>query len=416
MKFLHMGDIHVGKTLNGYSLEKDLDYVMAQAAELVREQNIDAVLVAGDLYDVAAPSASAMQQVERYLSAFREAGAQVVVAPGNHDNATRVGYLGEFLRRQGIHMAGAYDGAIEPVVLEDEHGPVYVWPLPYVRPLEVRAALDLTKDEVPTHNEAVAAVIKRLPLDPTVRNVAVAHQFVTSGSRSPERAASELSMGDSDAVAATHYAPFDYVALGHLHVPQRVGKDTVRYAGSPLAYSVGEARVPKSWCVVELGAKDVGAPVDSAAAAEKNTDNPTGFSAEADVARANVQVELVPVEPLHEVVRLKGTLEELCAANAPAAGEAPHDAFVEVTLTSAEMPLDAQARLKQLFPHLLTVRLEQQEREEAAGEELSLEALEEASLSELFEAFYQEQTGRELTPEQLAYVTEHLEQAVRGEE
>ena len=239
MRLLHISDVHAGKRLHGYSQEEDLAHALAQVADVCRERSVDCVLVAGDLYDTTQPPDYAVALVDGFLRSLAEAGVRVVAVPGNHDSAARVGFASPLLAASGVHVSGPLEGPVEPVVLTDAHGEVRVWPVPFVRPATVRAALGC---DAASPTEALAALVEAMGVDGSVRNVCVAHQFVTSGGVGPERSESELTLGDADNVEVSVFDPFDYVALGHLHRPQRVGQDTVRYSGTPLKYSPRRGR------------------------------------------------------------------------------------------------------------------------------------------------------------------------------
>lgn len=225
MRLLHISDVHAGKRLHGYSQEEDLAHALAQVVDVCRERSVDCVLVAGDLYDTTQPPDYAVTLVDGFLRDLAEAGVRVVAVPGNHDSAARVGFASPLLAASGVHVVGPLEGPVEPVVLEDAHGEVRVWPVPFVRPATVRAALGC---DAPSPTEALAAVVDAMGVDGSVRNVCVAHQFVTSGGVGPERSESELTLGDADNVEVSVFDPFDYVALGHLHRAQKVGRETVR--------------------------------------------------------------------------------------------------------------------------------------------------------------------------------------------
>ena len=255
MRLLHLSDLHAGKRVRGYSMEEELKSALAQVVKLCEDRAVDVVLLAGDLYDSAQSSDRAIDLIGSFLETLAEKSITVVATPGNHDSATRVGYGSKLLASRGVHVTGPLKAPVKPVVVSDEEGPVYIWPIPFVRPATVRAVLDVQAD---TYTLALRALIDAMNIDTTQRNVCVSHQFVTNGLVSPQRSESELSVGGTDNVDVSVYEPFDYVALGHLHRPQKVSRNTVRYAGSPVKYSVSEAAGEKSMVLVELGLKKDG--------------------------------------------------------------------------------------------------------------------------------------------------------------
>ena len=269
----------------------DQRHVLGQVLDLLRAGTADALLVAGDVYDKSQPSSEAVALVDWFLQGVADTGVPAIVIPGNHDSAERVAYAGGLLSRQGIHMAPAFDGRIEPVMLADEHGPVAVWPIPFLHPAQIRHFLPDAKAD--TYTDAFRALVASLPLDASVRNVAVAHQFVTAAGVTVERSDSEVSVGGLDNVDAGVFDPFDYVALGHIHRAQRVGRDCVRYAGSLLKYSLSEADYDKSASLVTLGPKGEG-----------------------------LGIELVPLTPPHDLRRIRGPLAKLVSADVVSAADA----------------------------------------------------------------------------------------------
>jgi exonuclease SbcD len=350
--------------------------VMRQVADVCLAEKVDVVVIAGDVYDVASPSAAAMAQVDAILRLLSSTGARIVMTPGNHDSASRLNYMSSFLERSGIVVTGAYDGSIEPVTIEDEFGPVDIWPVPFVRPADVRQALGMDYAPGFTHNDAVAVLLDRLEIDASRRNVCVSHQFVTSGHLAPEEAGSEMTLGGADAVSASLYDRFDYVALGHIHKPQRVGRETVRYAGSPLKYSKSEAYGTKWFPLVTLGEK------------------------------GSVDVRRIDFAPLHDVRCVKGPLEALVSSASSNEGDV--EDYVFATVTDEHPPVDAQARLRNVYPNLAGYAVENSATAAPAGE-LDLEAVDTLSPFDLFGEFFSRQAGCEMDDAQKSYVTEKLE-------
>ncbi|BCV19266.1 exonuclease SbcCD subunit D [Leptogranulimonas caecicola] len=376
MRLLHLSDLHAGKRVRGYSMEEELKSALAQVVKLCEDRAVDVVLLAGDLYDSAQSSDRAIDLIGSFLETLAEKSITVVATPGNHDSATRVGYGSKLLASRGVHVTGPLKAPVKPVVVSDEEGPVYIWPIPFVRPATVRAVLDVQAD---TYTLALRALIDAMNIDTTQRNVCVSHQFVTNGLVSPQRSESELSVGGTDNVDVSVYEPFDYVALGHLHRPQKVSRNTVRYAGSPVKYSVSEAAGEKSMVLVELGLKKDGVCATS--------------------------IELVPIEPVHDLRKICGPLEELLSPEVLAS--APADDYVYVTLTDDAMPLDAMGRLREAYPNLMGLELQA---EIDAEDELPLMPVEaEASLEALFGEFFELQTGHSMSPEQVAVVEASVE-------
>ena len=378
MRLLHLSDLHIGKRVNEFSLLEDQRFALEGVLACVRERDVDTLLVAGDLYDKATPSAEAVALVDWFLGAAAETGARVIAVAGNHDSAERVAYARNLLARQGVHLAPVYNGRIESVELADEHGPVRFWLVPFLKPASVRPFFPSA--DIATYTDALRCALEACDLDPTVRNVALAHQYVTFGGTEPERSDSELSLGGMDNVDAGVFDAFDYVALGHVHRPQRVKRDEVRYSGSLLKYSFSEIRDTKTAPLVELGPK------------------------------GRVSIELVPVEPLHDMRRLRGPLDELVAPEVVAAGNA--DDYLQVVLTDEHPGLDVLERLREVYPNVMGVEYDNaRTRARAAGERAGSAATTQKSPLELFEEFYLAQNGAQLSCDQRALVVEALEKA-----
>lgn len=402
MRLLHIADLHIGKRVCEFSMLEDQRHVLSQVVDMLGAHEADALLVAGDLYDKATPSAEAVALVDWFLSEVAETGVPAIVIPGNHDSAERVAYAGAMLARQGIHVAPVYDGTIRPVELADDDGPVRIWPIPFVRPATVRHFFP--DEDISDYTDALRVVVGSCTLDRSVRNVAVAHQFVTAGATSPELSDSEVSVGGLDNVDAGVFSGFDYVALGHIHRPQRIGSDTVRYAGSILKYSFSEALGSKSAVLVELGAP--GADVDGAPGADA-AEAGESDAAGADMARAGeghasgarVSCELLPLEPLHDLRRIRGPLEALVAPDVVAAADA--EDYLQVVLTDENPEVDAVARLRASYPNVMSIEYDNARTRAAglAGAEAAPDADASSSL-ELFEEFFERQNGATLSDAQ----------------
>ena len=331
MIVLHVADLHLGKILQNKSLAEDQKDWTEKFVALVRKERPAAVVVAGDVYDRAAPSAEAVELFDRFLTDLLDADDRlsVMVVAGNHDSGPRLAFASSILEKQRLFLAGGTERRMKRVDLEDEHGPVSFWLMPYTFPSAVRQALgeDGNEDFPRTYTEAVRRYLgAQEGFDPARRNVLVAHQNVTHGGRNPERGGSETMIGGVGGVDVSAFDAFDYVALGHVHKAQAVGRDTARYAGSPLCYHFDEARWPDKGAVrVELGAK------------------------------GNVGVRTLPIAPLHPLRVVEGAFGEIVAReNANGRG----GEYVKVVLTDRRVnPADADS-LRALFAAKGSVALE----------------------------------------------------------
>ena len=256
MKLLHLADLHLGKSVLEAPMLEEQKSLLQNVVHIAIEQSVDVVLISGDIYDRSVPPADAVEVLDAFLHTLHTAGKLVLAIAGNHDSPERLEFGSRIFAEQGIHIAGIYSGHVPLVKLEDSIGVVNLYLLPFVKPVNVRETLGV---DVSNTDEAVCAALSSLPLCPDERNVLVAHQFVCAGEQAPETCDSEtLSVGGSDQVNVSAFDGFDYVALGHLHRAQRIGRDTVRYAGSPLKYSLSEVTHVKSVSVVTLGKKGRG--------------------------------------------------------------------------------------------------------------------------------------------------------------
>ena len=329
MRVLHTSDWHVGRTFHGRDLLADQEAVLSGLADLVSDEKVDVVLIAGDLYDRAVPSGEAVEMCVRVLGRIRAAGARIVVTPGNHDSAARVGAFAQFAAAGGLHLRTRISGLHEPVVIDDQHGPVAFYGIPYLEPDPARHALEATSENVPgaseklqarghaaVLSEAMSRVRAELANRPEqTRSVVLAHAFVTGGESSESERT--IAIGGVEQVAGAVFDGVDYVALGHLHGPQRLDEH-LRYSGSPLAYSFSEASHRKSFWLLELDESGL-----------------------AGVERRELRVP-------RKLATVRGQLDDLLAEPEHTSLE---DCYLSATLTDEVRPVDAMRRLQQRFPH-----------------------------------------------------------------
>ncbi len=361
MKFFHISDLHIGKRVNGFSMLEDQRWILGQILELAGEEQPDGVLIAGDLYDKQLPSAEAVQLVDDFLYGFVERGIPVFAVSGNHDSAERVAYGARMLERSGLYLSRVFDGTLQCVPFVSKSGErAAIYLLPFVRPSSVRRFFP--DEEITTTQQAVEEILEHTELSKDCVNILVMHQFML-GAVSCE--SEELSVGGSDQVDASLTEAFDYVALGHLHGPQRVGRETARYCGSPLKYSFSEATQKKSVTVVEIGSENC------------------------------VKIRTLPLTPLHDLREIRGPIGELLSPEVAAAAN-PED-YLHVTLTDEGEVLDAIGRLRAVYPNIMRLDFARKESQELHEEELRLG---EKSPQELFAEFFEKQYGTALTEEQ----------------
>ena len=373
MKFLHLADLHLGKRVNGFSMLEDQAHILRQILAILDDEQPDGVLIAGDVYDKSVPSVEAVGLLDGFLTELRARGVPVLLISGNHDSPERLAFGGRVMDSCGIHISPVYDGALAPVTLQDAFGPVHVWLLPFVKPAHVRRWFP--DADIESYTDAVAEAVAHMDIDTAARNVLVTHQFVTGGARSGSE---ELSVGGTDNVDSGVFAPFDYVALGHLHGAQHIGRETIRYAGSPLKYSFSEARQHKSVTVVTLGEK------------------------------GDVQVRTVALTPLRELREIRGSYNELTARSFYEHTTYRSD-YLHLILTDEQDVFDAMSRLRTIYPYLMTLDYDNARTRAAGGMSVPAETERRTPL-ELFEALYQRQNHRPMSEVQRAYIAQLMEQ------
>lgn len=362
MKLIHLSDLHLGKRVNGFSMLDDQATILEQILAVIDDEAPDAVLIAGDVYDRTTPPAEAVRLFDDFLVKLSARAVRVIVISGNHDSAERLSFGARLMAGSGVTLAPVYDGTVQPVTLTDAHGEVRIWPLPFLRRAQVQRYFPET--ELKNETDAIAAVIGSMDIDSTQRNVLVAHQFVTGAATCDSE---ELQVGTADGVDVNVFAPFDYVALGHLHGAQRVGRETVRYCGTPLKYSFSEKDHIKSVTVAELGAK------------------------------GEVLVRAVPLTPRHDLRELRGTYDALTLrANYE---HTATDDYLSIVLTDEQDVPDALMKLRVIYPNIMQLRYDNtRTRAEAVIEGAGI--VPRRSALELFEDFYALQNGQDMTKEQ----------------
>ena len=350
MRFLHLADLHLGKQMNDLSLLDDQEYILNQITEIADTEKADAVLIAGDVYQRSSPQAEAMALFDRFVSGLAERGKKVFVISGNHDSAQRISYFSSLVRSAGIYVTEAFDGTLQQVTLRDEYSDLVVWMLPFLRPSQVKRLLP--EEKIVSYQDAVEAVLRRTPVDPRKRNILLCHQFITGCETSDSE---EQAVGGLDNIDAAVFDAFDYVALGHIHKPQRVLRDTLRYAGSPLKYSFSETGHSKSVTLLDLGPK------------------------------GETDIRMIPLYPVHDVRLLEGTLDELMR-------EPYSEDYLWVTLHDELVPPDARVTLSVNFPNMMKFSVVNS-KTKYDMDVLAVRSMENKSVRELFADFYRLQNN-----------------------
>lgn len=373
MKFLHISDLHIGKRVNEFSMTEDQKYILNQILRIAEQERAEAVLIAGDVYDKSMPSAEAVQIFDWFLTGLADLGKTVIVVSGNHDSPERIAFGGELMRGRGVYVSPVYRGEALEVALRDEYGDISVHLLPFLKPATLRHALEGRQEEeengLPeSYQEALEIAVKRMEIDVKKRNILVAHQFVTGAGRCDSE---EVSVGGLDNVDASVFDDFDYVALGHIHSPQSVGRETVRYCGTPLKYSFSEAEQEKSVTVLEMGEK------------------------------GDVVLSTVPLVPLRDMRKIRGSYGEVMSRSFYQ--DTNTEDYVQITLTDEEDIPDGLQKLRTVYPNLMQVAYDNSR----TRQDRTVEAAEQAerkSELELFGEFFELQNNQPMSAEQAAYM------------
>ena len=371
MRFLHLSDLHLGKRVCEFSMLDDQRYILEEILSLLDTRPVDAVLLAGDLYDKPVPPAEAVRLLDWFLTELADRKLPVFAISGNHDSAERVAFGAHLLAGSQVYVSPVFEGAPAPIPLTDAYGPVDIYLLPFLKPATVR---HIYPDEpIESYSDALGCVLRRCALDPARRSVLVAHQFVAGAAACESE---EPSVGGLDCVDAALFDGFDYVALGHLHSPQKVGRDTLRYCGPPLKYSFSAAHQHKSATLVELGPK------------------------------GEVTLSTAPLTPKHDLRELRGSYMELTDRRSYA-GTATDD-YLHITLTDDQDVPDALARLRVIYPNLM--RLDYDNLRTRTQADLDAPAqTEQKTPLEHFAAFYALQNNQPLSAEQAAFCQQLIE-------
>lgn len=380
MKFLHISDLHIGKRVNEFPMIEDQKYILKQILSIAEEESVDVVLLAGDLYDKPVPSGEAVQVFDWFLTELADRNRTVFAVSGNHDSAERIAFGASLMSSRGVHVSPVYDGTMARRCLTDGYGELFVYLMPFLRPATVRhALLDQPDSHQPeSYQEAVEAALGRMKIDPGQRNILVAHQFVTGAGRCESE---EAAVGGVDNIDAEVFDDFDYVALGHLHSPQSIGRETVRYCGTPLKYSFSEAGQEKSVTVVEMKEK------------------------------GNVQLHTVPLVPLHDLRILRGTYEEVMSKEFYR--DLDTQDYVKIILTDEEDIPDGMQRLRVVYPRLMRLEYDNSRTRERRNVE-GAAAVEHRQPLELFEEFYEMQNNQTMNAAQKEYIRCLLDKLQEG--
>ena len=347
-------------------------HIFNQVIGYIKSEKPAAVIIAGDIYDRTIPGVEAVKVFSDFLTQLKKQKIAVLIIAGNHDSPERIGFVSEILKDSNLHLCGAFNEQLSPIILKDELGEVNFWMLPFINPSMARGFFD--GREIESHSDALNAVLESTNIDYNKRNILVAHQFFVAAGVTPERSDSEINpVGGLDAVDIEAVKAFDYVALGHLHGAQKIKHDHIRYAGSPLKYSFSECNHKKSVTLVEIKEK------------------------------GQVTHKQLPLEPIHDMRELEGTLEELIEANSC-------DDYLRITLTDKEELIEPMAKLRAVYPNIMTLSFASNREEiDVASATMNAEEIAMLSAFDLFSDFFLYESGSTMTVEQEKIVKELLQ-------
>lgn len=362
MRFLHLSDLHLGKRVNEFSMLEDQAYILKEILNIIDEQKVEAVLIAGDVYDKVIPSAEAVRLLDDFLTRLAARELPVFLISGNHDSAERVAFGSRLMSSRQIYLSPVFESDVEPITISDRYGEINIYMLPFVKPSLVKRVYP--EEEIITYQDAVNAAVQHMQIDTDKRNILLAHQFVTGAARCDSE---ELSVGGLDDVDASIFDGFDYVALGHLHGPQKIGKETVRYSGTPLKYSFSEANQKKAAVIVDVEEK------------------------------GKINIQQIPFLPKHDMREIRGTYMEVTALDFYK--DMKTDDYLHITLTDEEDVPDAIGKLRTIYPNIMKLSYDNL-RTRAAGTVRGTAEVEEKSPMELLKEFYEMQNNQPMTDEQ----------------
>ena len=378
MKLMHLGDLHLGKSLGDFDLNEDQKYILDQILGIIDEREVDGILIAGDVYDRAVPSESATNLLDYFLKCLADKKVKTFMISGNHDSDDRLNYGSSLFAANHIYISAQFMGNLYRQTVIDEHGEADIYLLPFVKASQVRHFYP--EEKIESYDDAVRTILAHAQIDPGKRNILVAHQFVAGKGADPELGGSESagtqSVGLVEKIGYDCFDGFDYVALGHIHSPQSVGRKEVRYSGSPLKYSLSEVGNDKSVPVITLGEK------------------------------GDVDIELVKLRPMRDMRHLKGPIEKLLDRENITS---PED-FIYATLTNEDIIDDAMGIMQQVYPNTVKIDYDNSRTREIDRIDIANIA-EQKSFDELIGDFYRKMYGCDISEEEMQVMKEAAKEA-----
>ena len=379
MKLIHLSDLHIGKRVNEFSMLEDQQHILFNILNIIENHKPDGVIIAGDVYDKAVPSAEAVELFDDFLFRLYKKNLKVFIISGNHDSAERIAFGGRLMNKSGIYMSPVYNGEINPITLEDEFGEINFYLLPFIKPLHVRKFFP--ENNIESYTDAIKTVTDSMEIDKSKRNLLITHQFVTGASRTESE---DLSVGGTDNVDASVFANFDYVALGHIHRSQKCGGgEFIRYCGTPLKYSFSEANDKKTVTLLELKAK------------------------------GDISLDFIELTPKRDMVELRGTYNELTLKSFWENTTYTED-YMHITLTDEEYIPDAIAKLRTIYKNIMKLDYDNT-RTRTKNEIIGAEITKNKTTLEHFCEFYELRNGIPPSEDQKNFLSKIIEE-IGGDE
>lgn len=369
MKILHLADLHLGKILQEQSLIEDQEYMLKEIIKIIKNEDIGAVLISGDVYDRSVPPAEAVNLLDNFLKILiKELKIKVFIISGNHDSKDRLGFGSKIFEDEGLYIESKYNGNLRKIEIEDEYGKLNIYMLPFIKPVEVKQYFE--DDLENNYNTAINKIIKKEKINKEERNIILVHQFVTAGTVEPERSESEiLTLGGIENVDVSNFDDFDYVAIGHVHRPQKIGRDTARYAGTMLKYSFSEINHNKTVPIIDFKEK------------------------------GNIEINLKELAPIRDMREIKGPIEELLKKENYEKGNI--NDYIKAIITNEETVYDAIGQIRRIYPNTLKLEIRNSKTINSVEEQnLNLEKVKKKSELELFSDFYKSQNNVDLDENQ----------------
>ena len=362
MKIMHLSDLHIGKKVNEYSMLQDQIYILKEILRIIDNEKVETVIIAGDVYDRSLPPNEALELFDEFLYQLSSRNVNVFVISGNHDSPERISYGGRMMTENKIFLSPVYDGNVKPTTLNDEYGKVNFYMLPFVRSADIRRYFP--DENIENYTDAVKVAIDNMNVDFSERNILITHQFVTGAELSESE---DIIVGGTDNVSGEVFDGFDYVALGHIHREQTVGKDNIRYCGTPLKYSFSEAKHIKSVTILDFRGKE------------------------------NIEYSKIPLTPLRDMREIRGTYDELTLKSNYENTNV--DDYLHITLTDEEDIPDAIGKLRSIYPNIMKLDYDNL-RTRGSGTVDAIENIESKSPFELFADLFKQQNNQDMSEEQ----------------